>query len=321
MSTPILDALARITTRRFQSFAEAATSVLDLLSAAGPGERLALAQIDWEEGICRVIDSRGEEMPLRGMVVPLAAPLTSSGSIQTGELLDAQALTSVGFGGAQAVPLDSSDGSTVGVMLATGAGPHISLLPTCARLLSYEWESISTRAELRRLAELARDRDRTDPVTGLDNRRSLMDALEREWSLSRRGTVVSYLVTTRIADRAALAARSGQAAADLLLKDVAEVFTGGVRRTDYLARIDDDILASVLVGCKDTAGVLAFAARCERALLGVTSGRSNAVELAYAWSPLADAASAEEALDAAVQAVRDATPHLAGAMVKGSEAA
>lgn len=321
MNSPILDALARITTRRFQSFAEAATSVLDLLAAAGPGERLALAQIDWEEGVCRVIDSRGEEMSLRGMVVPLAAPMATSGVLPTGELLDAQALTSVGFDGAFAVPLDASDGSTVGVMLATGAGPHISLLPVCARLLSYEWESISTRAELRRLAELARDRDRTDPVTGLDNRRSLMDALEREWSLSRRGTVVSYLVTTRIADREALRARSGQAAADLLLKDVAEVFTGGVRGTDHLARIDDDILASILVGCKETGGVFAFAARCERALLGVTAGRAHPVELAYGWRALAEATSAEEALDAAVQAARDAPARPAGAMVNGNEAA
>jgi GGDEF domain-containing protein len=255
------------------------------------------------------------------MVVPLAGPIASASGIQTGELLDADALTSVGFGGAHTVPLDSSDGSTLGVMLATGTGPHIALLPTCARLLSYEWESISTRAELRRLGELARDRDRTDPVTGLDNRRSLMDALEREWSLSRRGTVVSYLVTTRIADREALVARSGQAAADLLLKDVAEVFTGGVRGTDYLARIDDDILASILVGCKEPAGVLAFAARCERALMGVTAGRATPVQLAYGWRALADATSAEEAIEAAEQEARDAPARPAGAMVTGSEAA
>ena len=321
MSSPVLDALARTATRRFQSFAEAATSVLDLVHAAAPGERVALAQIDWEEGTCRVIDARGDEGELRGMVVPLSAHFPSAGAIDPSELLDPHGLASLGFAQSAAAPLDTSDGSTVGVLLATGAGQHLALLPVAARLLSYEWESISTRAELRRLGEIARDRDRTDSVTGLPNRASLLAALEREWELGRRGTVLSFLVVCRIAGRDALRARAGDAAADLLLKDVAEVFAGGIRRTDHLARVDDDLLTAVLVGCKEGTGALAFVARCERALAGVTAGRPAPIELAYGFRALAEAPSAAEALADAEGSARAAIPRQAGALEVSGEAA
>jgi diguanylate cyclase len=321
VSFPVLDALARTAARRFQSFAEAATSVLDLLHAAAPGERVALAQIDWEEGSCRVIDGRGDDGSLRGLVVPLATSFPSANGVDPADFLDPQALASLGLARCTAAPLDASDGSTVGVLLATGSGTHIPLLPVAARLLSYEWESISTRAELRRLGEIARDRERTDPVTGLPNRRSLLDALDREWQLGKRGTVLSYLVVCRIAGRDALRERSGDAAADLLLKDVAEAFGSGIRRTDHLGRVGDDLLAAVLVGCKEQAGAHAFVARCERALAGVTAGRPAPIQLAYGFKALAEASTHEEALSEAEHAARQAVAREAGAPEITGEAA
>ena len=321
MSSPVLDALARTAARRFQSFAEAATSVLDLVHAAAPGERVALAQIDWEEATCRIIDARGDDDTLRGTIAPLSARFPSANGIDPSELIDPEALASLGFAPCTAVPLDTSDGNVVGVLLATGAGPHVSLLPVAARLLSYEWESISTRAELRRLGEIARDRERTDAVTGLPNRASLLEALEREWELGKRGTVLSYLVVCRIAGRDALRERAGDASADLLLKDVAEVLGGGVRRTDHLARVDDDLLAAVLVGCKDIAGALAFVARCERALTGVAAGRPAPIELAYSYRALAEATSAEDALAEGEADAREAEARPAGAAEITGEAA
>jgi diguanylate cyclase (GGDEF)-like protein len=312
VNSSILDALARTAARRFQSFAEAATSVLDLVHAAAPGERVALAQLDWEEGTCRMIDARGDDGTVRGVVLPLGA--------ENG-LVDPAALASLGFERCSAAPLDASDGSTVGVLLATGSGAHLPLLPVAARLLSYEWESISTRAELRRLSEIARDRERTDPVTGLANRRTMLEAVAREWELGKRGTVMSYLVVCRIAGRSALRERAGEAAADLLLKDVAEVLAGGVRRTDHLGRVDDDLLAVVLVGCSAEAGAHAFVTRCERALAGVTAGRPAPIELAYGFQALASSGSGEEALAVAEQAAREADARPAAAPVESGEAA
>ena len=80
MSAPILDALSRLAARRFGSFADAATSVFDLLESASPGGNLVLGQIDWDEGKCRVIDARGDGVP-RGTEIPLArnGPVNGAG--------------------------------------------------------------------------------------------------------------------------------------------------------------------------------------------------------------------------------------------------
>ncbi len=152
MSTQILDALSRLAARRFGSFADAATDVLDLLESTCPGGSLALGQVDWDEGSCRMIDARGDVLP-RGTVIPLSRGVPATGS-SAGELLDGESLAALGPANWVAAPLDAADGRVVGVMLATGADgavppPEVAqLLLIGARLLSYEWESISSRAEL-----------------------------------------------------------------------------------------------------------------------------------------------------------------------------
>ena len=310
MSTPNLDALSRLAARRFGSFADAATSVLDLLGSASPNGQLVLGQIDWDEGECRVVESRGTGVP-RGSVIPLARGVPATGSA-AGDLLDGAALAALCPASWVAAPLDTSDGRVVGVLLATGADGEApprhaaQLLLVGARLLSYEWESISSRAELRRLAELARDRASTDPVTGLPNREALLTAIEREWELSKRGTVESYVVVCHVRDRDVLIERHGEAMADLLLKDVADVLGGAIRRTDYLARVASDGLSAVLVGCKGPDGALAFLARAERALERLTDGRPASLQLSYGIQRLADADSTQEGLELAEISARSA---------------
>ena len=180
------------------------------------------------------------------------------------------------------------------------------LLLLAARLLSYEWESVSTRAELRRLAELARDRSRTDAVTGLPDREALLDSIDREWELCKRGTVESYLVVCQVRELAGVTDRIGLAAANLLLKEVAEVLAGGVRRPDYLARVGEDRVAALLVGCTGPEGARAFRPRFERALERSADARPAAVSLAYGIQPLAGADSAREALELAEHEARSA---------------
>ena len=86
MSTQILDALSRLAARRFGSFADAATSVLDLLESASPGGSLVLGQVDWDEGKCRVIDARGAAVP-RGTTISLARGLSANDSATAGPAL------------------------------------------------------------------------------------------------------------------------------------------------------------------------------------------------------------------------------------------
>jgi diguanylate cyclase (GGDEF)-like protein len=303
MSTQLLDALSRLAARRFGSFADAATQVFDLLESACPGGNLVLGQIDWDEGECRVIDARGEGVP-RGALIPLAPGVPVNGSAAA-ELLDTSALEALGPANWVAAPLDAADGSVVGLLLATGPNGDApsrdlaQLILVGARLLSYEWESISARAELRRLAERARDRASTDPVTGLPNRETLVGSIEREHELSKRGTVESYVVVCHLRDRDALVERFGEAMANLLLKDVAEVLSGAIRRTDYLARVSTDGLSAVLVGCKGPDGALAFLGRFERSLERATASRPAAVRVSYGIQRLADAESPRQALELA----------------------
>ena len=291
MSSPVLDALARTAARRFQSFAEAATSVLDLVHAAAPGERVALAQIDWEEGTCRVIDARGDDGELRGMVVPLSARFPSAGAIDPGELLDPQALASLGFAHSAAAPLDASDGSTVGVLLATGAArtwPCCPWPPACSATSGRASPPAPSCAAWARSRATA---SAPTPSPASPTAASLLAALEREWELGRRGTVLSFLVVCRIAGRDALRARAGDAAADLLLKDVAEVFAGGIRRTDLLgARRRRP--AGRRAGGLQGGGRRARFRRPLRARPGRRDrGRPAPIELAYGFCALADAPS------------------------------
>ena len=303
MSTQTLDALSRLAARRFGSFADAATAVLDLLESASPGGNLVLGQVDWDEGKCRVVDARGGLVE-RGITIPLARAVPGNGPAAA-ELLDGDALAALGPATWVAAPLDAADGSVVGVLLVSGPAEEAPSLDAAqlvligARLLSYEWESISARAELRRLAELARDRTTTDPITGLPNREALVSSIEREHELAKRGTVESYIVVCHVCERDALVVRYGEAMANLLLKDVAEVLSGAIRRTDYLAHVSTDALSAVLVGCKGPDGALAFLGRFERSLERLTAGRPASLQLSYGIQRLADADSPQEALELA----------------------
>jgi GGDEF domain-containing protein len=87
--------------------------------------------------------------------------------------------------------------------------------------------------------------------------------------------------------------------ANLLLKDVAEVLGGAIRRTDYLARVSNDALTTVLVGCKGPDGALAFLGRFERSLERITDGRPAALQLSYGIQRLAEADSPQQALELA----------------------
>ena len=81
------------------------------------------------------------------------------------------------------------------------------------RLLTYEWESVKWRADLRRLNERLRDPERTDALTGLLNRIAFVEASEREWRLAERGTLETYVLACRITNLGQISQRHGNAVA------------------------------------------------------------------------------------------------------------
>jgi diguanylate cyclase (GGDEF)-like protein len=312
VSAQAISALARVAERRFHSFSDAADSVLDVIEAALPTGKIILGELDREDGSYRVIDARGEEFEgiARGSSLPWVsghnAGSNGAGSETNGfGMLDPEFLRSLDVQSYLAVPLETSDGSSLGTLCAVGTETglfnqdHVELLTLSGRLLTYEWESVKWRADLRRLEEQLHDPERTDKVTGLPNRPSFLPSVDREWRLSERGTVLSWVLVCEVQSLDETRESYGDAMADLILKDVSEAMRGTVRRTDHLGRVGEASFATVLVGCKGPEGASAFFDRFQEALAKVAGDRPVEVKASYGAQPLAGAASPEQALERA----------------------
>jgi diguanylate cyclase (GGDEF)-like protein len=309
VSGTVLSALAHLAERRFPSFSEAADAVLDLLEAELPPGSVLVGQVDWDEGLFRVIDVRGDAASELNPGSTLAlAPAKASGN----GLLDPEALAALSVRSYLAVPLETSAGGGAITLCGLAAGTdlftraHLELLAIAGRLLTYEWETVKWRADLRRLNDRLRDPDRTDALTGLLNRTAFVEAVEREWRLAERGNTESYLLACELSNLGDIYERHGSAVAELLLKDAAEVAEAAIRRTDHAGRLADDLFGIVLVGCKGREGADAFFDRFAGALARVTHDRSASVELGYAVVALGQAESPEHGLESAEAEARSA---------------
>ena len=318
MSGTALSSLARLAERRFTSFSEAADTVLDLLEAELPPGSVLLGRVDWDEAELRLIDVRGaaasELQP--GSTLPIASD-GGGGGDRTG-LLDPTALQPLGVRSYLALPLETSSGAGALTVCALASGTdvftqtHLELLTVAGRLLTYEWESVKWRADLRRLGERLRDPERTDALTGLLNRIAFVEAAEREWRLAERGTLETYVLACRITNLRQISERHGPAVGELLMKDAADVMQSAIRRTDHAGRLADDVYGAVLVGCKGLDGAAAFIGRYGQALQRVTHERPAQLEVAYAMCSLGDAESPEAALERIETEARNSTMPVAG---------
>jgi diguanylate cyclase (GGDEF)-like protein len=301
VSGTALSSLARLAERRFTSFSEAADTVLDLLEAELPPGSVLLGSVDWDEAELRLIDVRGAACSdlQPGATLPLAAGASGGGS----GLLDPAALQALAVRSYLALPLETSSGAGALTVCALASGTdvftetHLELLTVAGRLLTYEWESVKWRADLRRMAERLRDPERTDALTGLLNRIAFVEASEREWRLAERGTLETYLLACKITNLGAVSERHGNAVGELLLKDAADVMQTAIRRTDHAGRLEDDVYGAVLVGCKGLEGAAAFIGRYGQALQRATHERPAQLEVTYAMCSLGDAESPEAALE------------------------
>jgi diguanylate cyclase (GGDEF)-like protein len=308
VSAQAIRALARVAGHRFQSFSEAADSVLDVLEQALPSAKIIVGELNPDEGTCRVVDARGGTFATieRGSSLPwIVQAANGHGGNGRGGMLDPELLRALEVKSYLAVPFDTSNGSTLGTLCAMGVESalftqdHADLLTLSGRLLNYEWESVKARADLRRMEEQLRDPERTDKVTGLPNRPSLIAALDRDWELCKRGSLTAWVVVLWMRNLDSVRQTYGEAMADLLIKDVSEVLRGTIRRTDYLGRVGANQFGAVLVGCKDPEGAQSFFDRVNFALAKVNHGRPVEPEITYGTLSLSESASAEQALDLA----------------------
>jgi diguanylate cyclase (GGDEF)-like protein len=309
VSGTALSALARVAERRFPSFSEAADAVLDLLECELSGGSVLVGQVDWDGREYRLIDIRGEAASALapGSTLPLA-PI-GNGNGHAGGLLHPDTLASLSVRSYLAVPLETSvgGGAITVCALAPGTGlytrSHLELIAVAGRLLTYKWESVKWRADLRRLSERLRDPRKTDALTGLYNRTSFCEALEREWRLAERGSSESFVVAVRLSNLAAIAERHGNGLKELLLKDAAEMLEGAIRRSDHAGRLDEDRFGVLLVGCKGLQGTEVFYVRFDQALARAMQERPAALEVSYSIKALGGCDSPEEALAQAEEAI------------------
>lgn len=295
MESSEIQILTRFSQHRFHNFSEAADELLDALAEAAPGV-VALARLDPEDGVFRVIGSRGEGIGSLdcGAVLPAA-----------GSGVDADFLRSLGAQALISSPLEMSDGRIAGVLCAVDGQAdafrpeHGALLALVARLLGHEWENVELRSELRRLRGQLNADLSTDADTRLPDRQGFLELLGQEWREAERGAAEAVLIVCRVASGAGANGDGATDAKDrLALKLAAETLKATTRDTDRVGRIAEMALGAVLVGCgpQDTP---AFLARFLGALERVTEGSRPGIEVACGVQPLADTPSAMEALDLA----------------------
>ncbi|MDX6679811.1 MAG: hypothetical protein QOE31_3863, partial [Solirubrobacteraceae bacterium] len=110
-------------------------------------------------------------------------------------------------------------------------------------------EVLRLRAQQEILAEMAY----VDSLTGLGNRRAFDLHLEREWALTLRDGVDSYVVVADLDRFKLLNDACGHATGDSVLREFAAALRTATRRTDILARIGGDEFGVLLVRCDERA--------------------------------------------------------------------
>ena len=140
------------------------------------------------------------------------------------------------------------DDAVVGVLAVLWTHPVLELTSRevgCIAMLSHEAAVAIERAD--RMAALDQQA-RSDPLTGLPNRRAWDEALERELARARRSGAELSLALVDLDRFKALNDEHGHEAGDDLLRRVAARWSTQIRPSDVLARLGGDEFALLLPG-------------------------------------------------------------------------
>jgi diguanylate cyclase (GGDEF)-like protein len=180
-----------------------------------------------------------------------------------------------------------------------------SLAVVCWMVVRVQNESLRLREALTRLA-------RTDPLTGLINRRGFDEALAREHARRLRGGPPSALVLVDIDHFKHVNDTWGHPAGDETLRLLGSLLSSTFRSTDVVGRIGGEEFAVLLVDCAPAEAAERARGLCDRVRTQargwehpITVSVGVAASLERAQTPTELMASADAALYAAKAAGRD----------------
>ena len=160
-------------------------------------------------------------------------------------------LLPIGLGAVLAGPLAGILLSAVSAL--TWAAAEFGAGVTYSYPIAFWWNTIvrfasfvivaQTLAALRQSAQRERELARTDPLTGVRNRRFFYEALELEAARARRYASPFTAAVLDVDHFKGVNDRFGHSAGDAVLRDIARSLQHGIRTTDVVARLGGDEFA------------------------------------------------------------------------------
>jgi diguanylate cyclase (GGDEF)-like protein len=192
-------------------------------------------------------------------------------------LLDVDMPDMSGFDVCQALKADS-ELSMIPVVFLSGSGcPEDKVKGLDLGAVDYvtkPFDSFELRARVnaalrtKHMQDLLIERANVDPLTGLANRRGLMERLELEWArVQRRGGTLSFIMGD-IDHFKKINDTRGHGVGDRVLRDVARAIAAQCRQTDLPSRYGGEEFA-ILVPDETVSGAVELAGRCRQAIEAV----------------------------------------------------
>lgn len=263
-----------------QTLEQLTRPLLTLLSEVTGMESTYLTTIDTGEGIQRVEFARnvGKMVIPEGLVVPWTDTLCKRAldenrmySDNVAEVWgDSEAASALGIRTYVSAPIRSQDGQVLGTICAASSDrvartPEVeSLLMLLSALLGYALERgllveqlQVANAELTKLAL-------TDPLTGLSNRRAVLNDAARLFAMAQRESKYILISVIDLDGFKLINDTHGHLAGDRLLCGVAAQLQRGMRSSDIIGRIGGDEFIVIALGtpsgCSDLAKDMQHAA-------------------------------------------------------------
>lgn len=249
---PLADSL-----RQARSLDELVRPLLELLQAVTGLDSTYLTRVDETAGVQQITHAFNTNQALHmpeQLVVPWADTLCRRALLQqlpctnaVAELWsDSAAASELGIGTYASTPVHAADGQLIGTLCAASAG-RAEIVQGAERLLRMFAVLISQHIERERLIEQLRIAQQalqitadTDALTGLPNRRALMQELERRLRQHAQANTQLLVGFIDLDGFKQINDRWGHVAGDRFLAEIAQRLRLAQRPEDYCARLGGD---------------------------------------------------------------------------------